>query len=120
MTFLELIAKIRHDIDDIIKDQGYQNVNFTVESSKPGFGDITCNVGFLLAKQLKQSPYAISKIIASLFQNKPKSEIKGVAAHTTGNLNFEINYEFFNNQVISASLQDDYGKLDIGKNRKLL
>ena len=120
MTFLELIDKIRHDIDDIIKDQGYQNVNFTVESSKPGFGDITCNVGFLLAKQLKQSPYAISKIIASLFQIKPKSEIKSVAAHTTGNLNFEINYEFFNNQVISASLQDDYGKLDIGKSRKIV
>ena len=52
-------------------------------------------MGFLLAKQLKQSPYAISKIIASLFQIKPKSEIKSVAAHTTGNLNFEINYEFF-------------------------
>ena len=65
MTFLELIAKIRHDIDQIIKDQGYQNVSFTVEPSKPGFGDITCNVGFLLAKQLKQSPYEISKTLAS-------------------------------------------------------
>jgi len=120
MTFLELIAKIRHDIDEIIKDQGYQNVNFTVEPSKPEFGDITCNVGFLLAKQLKQSPYEISKTFASLFHIKPKSEIKNIVAHATGNLNFEINYEFFNNQVISASLQDDYGKLDIGKSRKIV
>ena len=113
MTFLELIAKIRHDIDQIIKDQGYQNVSFTVEPSKPGFGDITCNVGFLLAKQLKQSPYEISKTLASLFHIKPNSEIKNIIAHTTGNLNFEINYEFFNNQVISASLQDHHGELDI-------
>ena len=120
MAFLELLEQIRHDIDQIIKNKGYQNVNFTVEPSKPGFGDITCNVGFLLAKQLKQSPHEISKTLASLIQVKPNSEIKNVVAHTTGNLNFEINYEFFNNQVISATLQDDYGELDIGKNQKII
>ena len=120
MAFLELLEQIRRDIDQIIKNKGYQNVNFTVEPSKPGFGDITCNVGFLLAKQLKQSPHEISKILASLIQVKPNSEIKNVVAHTTGNLNFEINYEFFNNQVISATLQDDYGELDIGKNQKIV
>jgi len=120
MAFLELLEQIRHDIDQIIKNKGYQNVNFTVEPSKPGFGDITCNVGFLLAKQLKQSPHEISKTLASLIQVKPNSEIKNVVAHATGNLNFEINYEFFNNQVISATLQDDYGELDIGKNQKII
>ena len=120
MAFLELLEQIRHDIDQIIKNKGYQNVNFTVEPSKPGFGDITCNVGFLLAKQLKQSPHEISKTLASLIQVKPNSEIKNVVAHTTGNLNFEINYEFFNNQVISATLQDDYGELDVGKNQKIV
>ena len=57
MAFLELLEQIRHDIDQIIKNKGYQNVNFTVEPSKPGFGDITCNVGFLLAKQLKPVSY---------------------------------------------------------------
>ena len=120
MAFLELLEQIRHDIDQIIKNKGYQNVNFTVEPSKPGFGDITCNVGFLLAKQLKQRPHEISKTLASLIQVKPNSEIKNVVAHATGNLNFEINYEFFNNQVISATLQDDYGELDIGKNQKII
>ena len=120
MAFLELLEQIRRDIDQIIKNKGYQNVNFTVEPSKPGFGDITCNVGFLLAKQLKQSPHEISKTLASLIQVKPNSEIRNVVAHTTGNLNFEINYEFFNNQVISATLQDDYGELDIGKNQKIV
>ena len=120
MAFLELLEQIRRDIDQIIKNKGYQNVNFTVEPSKPGFGDITCNVGFLLAKQLKQSPHEISKTLASLIQVKPNSEIKNVVAHATGNLNFEINYEFFNNQVISATLQDDYGELDVGKNQKIV
>ena len=49
MTFLKLLADIRHDIDNIFAGQKYENVNFSVEVSKPGFGDITCNAAFLLA-----------------------------------------------------------------------
>ena len=120
MAFLELLGKIRHDIDEIVKNQGYESVNFSVESSKIGFGDITCNIAFLLAKQLNQNPHDISKTIASLFVVKPNSEIKNVVAHDTGNINFEINYEFFNKHVISASLKNDYGTLDIGKKQKIV
>ena len=120
MAFLELLGKIRHDIDEIVKNQGYESVNFSVESSKTGFGDITCNIAFLLAKQLNQNPHDISKTIASLFVVKPNSEIKNVVAHDTGNINFEINYEFFNKHVITASLKNDYGTLDIGKKQKIV
>jgi|TARA_B100001750_G_scaffold234028_1_gene234895 arginyl-tRNA synthetase len=120
MTFLELLVKVRHDVDEIIKNQGYENVNFSIEPSKPGFGDITCNVAFLLAKQLKHSPYEISKKITSLFVVKPNSEIKNVIAHPTGNINFEINYESFSKHIISASLKDDYGTLNIGKKQKII
>ena len=120
MAFLELLTTIRHNITEIIKNQGYQNVDFSVDPSKPGFGDITCNVAFLLSKQLKQSPQDISKTITSLFVVKPNSEIKNVIAHSTGNINFEINYEVFNKHVLSASMKDDYGTLDIGKNQKII
>ena len=120
MTFLKLLADIRHDIDKIFVSQEYENVNFSVDVSKPGFGDITCNAAFLLAKQLKQNPYEIAKTIASLYIVEPNSEIKSVVAHPTGNINFEINYEFFNNYVISASLEDDYGAVDIGKKQKIV
>jgi len=120
MAFLDLLSKVRHNINEVIKNQGYDTVKFSVEPSKPGFGDITCNVAFLLAKQLKQSPHEISKTLSSLYGIKPNSEIKSVVAHPTGNLNFEINYEFFNNHVISAALQDNYGELDIGKKEKIV
>ncbi len=120
MTFLKLLVKIRHDIDKIFAHQEYENVNFSVDASKPGFGDITCNAAFLLAKQLKQNPYEIAKTIASLYVVAPNSEIKSVTAHQTGNINFEINYEFFNNHIISASLQENYGMLDIGKKQKII
>ena len=110
MTFLRLLTKIRHDMDEIFKNQEYDNVNFSVEPSKPGFGDITCNAAFLLAKRLKKSPFEIAEKIASHYKIAPNSEIKSVIAHTSGNLNFEINYHFFNNQIISSSLNDNYGE----------
>ena len=120
MTFLRLLTKIRHDMDEIFKNQEYDNVNFSVEPSKPGFGDITCNAAFLLAKRLKKSPFEIAEKIASHYKIAPNSEIKSVIAHTSGNLNFEINYHFFNNQIISSSLNDNYGELDIGKSQKIV
>ena len=120
MAFLDLLTKVRYNINEIVKNQGYENVNFSVDASKPGFGDITCNVAFLLSKHLKQHPHDISKIISSLYPIEPNSEIKNVTAHPTGNINFEINYEFFNNHVISASIQDNYGQLDIGNKKKIV
>ena len=120
MTFLKLLAIIRHNIDEIFINQQYEKVNFSVEMSKPGFGDITCNAAFLLAKYLKQNPYDIAKTIASLYTITPNSEIKSVVAHPSGNINFEINFEFFNNVIISASLKDNYGEIDIGKNQKII
>ena len=120
MTFLNLLDSVKKQVNVIIKTLGYENVNFSVELSKPGFGDITCNVAFLLAKQLKKNPYEISKKMEPLFDFNKIPEFKRVIAHPTGNLNFDINYKFFNNHVISVSLQDDYGKLDIGKNQKII
>ena len=77
-------------------------------------------MAFLLAKRLKQNPYEISKMISSLYVIKPNSEFKSVTAHPTGNLNFEINYEFFTKRVISEALRDNYPFLDIGKNEKIV
>ena len=91
MTFLKLLATIRHNIDKIFINQQYEKVNFSVDVSKPGFGDITCNAAFLLARYLKQNPYDIAKTIASLYTVNPNSEIKSVVAHPSGNINFEIN-----------------------------
>ena len=71
MAFLDLLTKVRHNINEIVKNQGYENVNFSVDASKPGFGDITCNVAFLLSKHLKQHPHDISKIISSLYPIEP-------------------------------------------------
>ena len=118
MAFLELLEQIRRDIDQIIKNKGYQNVNFTVEPSKPGFGDITCNLAFLLAKDLKKNPQEIAQEFAAEYNLG--SDLEKVEAHKSGYLNFFINTNSFNSTILPQSLQENYGSLDIGKNSKLV
>ena len=94
-------------------------VKFSVESAKPGFGDITCNVPFLLSKQLKKSPQEISKELSKLYKFDDIPQIKNVESHASGYLNFNIDYTQFTNLVINSSLQENYGSLDIGHNEKI-
>jgi len=55
MAFLSIINQVKENISKIINEKGYDKVDFVVEYSRSGFGDITCNVAFLLAKNLKKT-----------------------------------------------------------------
>ncbi|MEC9435709.1 MAG: arginine--tRNA ligase, partial [Thermoproteota archaeon] len=120
MVFLELLENIRKKTDKILDSQNLEPVPFSVESAKPGFGDITCNVSFLLSKQLKKSPQDISRELSDLYNFDDLPEIKNVESHPSGYLNFSIDYEKFNEVVISSSLEENYGALDIGNNEKVV
>jgi len=120
MVFLELLENIRKETSKILDSQNYEPVSFSVESAKPGFGDITCNVSFLLSKQLKKSPQEISNEISKLYTFDNIPQIKNVESHPSGYLNFNIDYTQFSNLVIKSSLQENYGSLDIGHNEKIV
>ena len=90
MVFLELLENIRKETSKILDSQNYEPVSFSVESAKPGFGDITCNVSFLLSKQLKKSPQEISNEISKLYTFDNIQQIKNVDSHPSGYLNFNI------------------------------
>ena len=120
MVFLKLLENIRSKTVDILNSQNYEPVQFSVESAKPGFGDITCNVSFLLSKQLKKSPQEISAELTKLYQFDDLPQIKNVVSHPSGYLNFEINYTTFNDDVISSSIKNEYGAIDIGKSEKII
>ena len=120
MVFLKLLENIRCKTAEILDAKNYTPVQFSVESAKPGFGDITCNVPFLLSKQLKKSPQEISVELSRLYQFGDLPQIKKVESHPSGYLNFEIDYTKFNNIVISASIEENYCSLDIGKKEKIV
>ena len=120
MVFLNLLENIRSKTDEILEAKNCEPVKFSVESAKPGFGDITCNVPFLLSKQLKKSPQEISAELSKMYNFDDMPQIKNVESHASGYLNFSIDYTKFNDLVISLSLQENYGALEFGNNEKIV
>ena len=118
MAFLSIINQVKENISKIINEKRYDNVDFVVEYSRSGFGDITCNVAFLLAKNLKKTPQEIAQEFASEYNLE--NDLEKVEAHKSGYLNFFINNNSFNNAVLSESLKENYGSIYIGKNSKLV
>ena len=120
MVFLELLENIRKKTTEILDSQNFTPVSFSVEAAKSGFGDITCNVSFLLSKQLQKSPQDISTELSKLYKFDDLPEIKNVTPHPSGYLNFSIDYEKFNNIVIPSSLEETYGSLNLGNDEKIV
>ena len=120
MVFLKLLENIRSKTAEILDAKNYAPVQFSVESAKPGFGDITCNVPFLLSKQLKKSPQEISVELSESYKFDDLPQIKKVESHSSGYLNFEIDYTKFNDDVISSSIEENYGVLDMGNKEKII
>ena len=118
MAFLDIINQVKENTSKIISEKGYDNVDFVVEYSRSGFGDITCNVAFLLAKNLKKNPQEIAQEFASEYNLG--NDLEKVEAHKSGYLNFFINYDSFSSKVLPESIRDNYGSVDIGKNSKLV
>jgi len=118
MAFLNIINQVKENISKIIEEKGYDKVDFVVEYSRSGFGDITCNVAFLLAKNLKKTPQEIAQEFASEYNLG--NDLEKVDAHKNGYLNFFINTNSFNSAVLPESIKENYGSIDIGKNSKLV
>ncbi len=120
MTYKKLLEEIQFNIEKIIEEQDWPKLSFVVEIAKSNFGDITCNVSFLIAKHLKKKPYDIAKIISEKYQPFLGTYVKKVDAHKSGFLNFFANYSRLNEIILKTSSIEDYGFVDIGKKTKLV
>ena len=121
MTLRLLLDEIRSNIQQICSKLNFPEIKFEVsESSRAEFGDVSCNVAFLLAKSLKKKPFDIAKIISDEYQKIPTKFVKQASPHTSGYVNFFANYIELNNATISASSLKNYGTINIGKNSKVV
>ncbi len=118
---LNLILKeIETNTKKILDDLEYPIPTFAVEISKSGFGDFTCNVAFLLAKQLKKKPFEIASILASKYENFLGKYLQKVEPHQSGYLNFFANNNNLNSLIINNVIDTNYGALDIGNNQPII
>ena len=120
MSFKILIDEIYANIKKINDDLGLPPTHFSVEPSKSSFGDITCNISFLLAKHMKKKPFEIAKIFSEKYQPFKGNLISKLEPHESGFINFFVNYSELNNVILKASKENDFGFLDIGKNSRVV
>jgi arginyl-tRNA synthetase len=120
MSFKTLIDEIHSNILKIIEELDLPQTTFTVEPAKSNFGDVTCNVAFLLAKHMKKKPYEIAKIFSEKYQSYQGNLVTKVEAHPSGFINFFANYSELTEIILKASKKDDFGFFDIGKKSRIV
>ncbi|MGI0021276.1 MAG: arginine--tRNA ligase, partial [Nitrososphaeraceae archaeon] len=65
MSFRKFINEANEAIKFGLKRLDIQNESYSLsEPAKENFGDLSCNVAFLLAKRLQKSPSEIASILA--------------------------------------------------------
>ncbi len=120
MVFQVLLDEIRSNVNKSLRELDYPIVQFSVEPAKKGFGDVSCNACFLLAKDLKKKPNEIAQKISENYQKHLSDLVSKVEAHPSGYLNFFANMKKLNELVIHSSIKDDFGVVDIGKKSRIV
>ncbi|HJJ23656.1 MAG TPA: arginine--tRNA ligase [Nitrosopumilus sp.] len=120
MTFKSIVDEIENNLNVILGDLSISDVAFSVESAKPGFGDVSSNISFLLAKQLKKSPKDIAEMLSEKYRDCSNTLVLKSEAHPSGYLNFFANWEKLNQLILSESNLPEFGDVDIGKNSTIV
>ena len=120
MSLSVLLKEVTNNLNNILKELEYPTTAFSVTPSKPGFGDVSCNVSFLLAKSLKKKPVEISQLLVEKYQKHLGEFILKVEAHPSGYLNFFTNTAKINELILRSSIKDDFGSIDIGENSPIV
>jgi arginyl-tRNA synthetase len=120
LTFKILLDEINSNIQKIIEQLNLPQTSFVVEPAKSNFGDVMCNVSFLLSKHLKKKPYDVAQIISDKYQPFLGKLVEKVEAHPSGYINFFADYSHLNRIILKSSMKDDYGFLDLGHKSKIV
>lgn len=115
MSFKSLIEEIENNIHKILTELSV-DISFSVEPAKPGFGDVSSNVSFLLAKHLKKKPKEIADMMSEKYKLFQSTLVSNVMSHPSGYLNFFANWKNLNQLILSESNLDEFGSTNLGKN----
>ena len=120
MTFQLILDEIKNNLKKILDDLSISDVNFTVEVAKPGFGDVSSNLAFLLAKELKKNPKEITQMLFEKYSQCSRILVLKTEAHPSGYLNFFADWTKLSKLIVSESYLDTYGAVDIGNNSNII
>ena len=114
MTFKAILDEIENNLNIILHEMSLESISFTVEPAKPGFGDVSSNISFLLAKHLKKNPKDIADMLSEKYQKQIHTLVLKVESHPSGYLNFFADWKRLSQLVLSESFLPEFGNVDIG------
>ena len=120
MTFQLILDEIKNNLKKILDDLSISDVNFSVELAKPGFGDVSSNIAFLLAKELKKNPKEITQMLFEKYSQCSSTLVLKTEAHPSGYLNFFADWTKLSKLILSESYLDTFGAVDIGNNSNII
>ncbi|MFB5599295.1 MAG: arginine--tRNA ligase [Nitrososphaeraceae archaeon] len=129
MTLSTVVKEINNLLNLTFSDLNYPRIEYSVtEPPLSDFGDLTTNIAFLLAKKTKRKPLFVAteiveKIInprISSVDKKNYSLIQSAEAHSSGHINFKINYPILSKFLFKIIERKDFKFPDIGKEKNVI
>jgi arginyl-tRNA synthetase len=131
LTFRLLINEIRQAVSNSLINLNYVHQDFDIsESPRKEFGDLSCNVAFLLSKALRRRPVDIAneiieKELKPYIEKKKATDsisfILSVESHPSGYINFKANISNLASWTLNEVLKNSkYGFNDLGKGKRII
>ena len=124
MTLRVLIHEVRELVSSALRSAGYPVIEFDVsEPPQQAFGDLSCNVAFLLSKHLKKPPPKIAiELAKALSQHIQGSRYILSIDPAGGYINFKANYARLSPATLSYVLSnpENYGYPNFGQDMHII
>jgi arginyl-tRNA synthetase len=120
LSFKSLIDEIENNLNKILDDLFVSDISFLVEPAKPGFGDASSNIPFLLAKKLKKNPKEIGDMLSEHYMKSTHTLVSKVESHPSGYLNFFADWKKLTQLILSESDLDTFGSVNLGRNSTIV
>ncbi len=123
MTLRILLHEVRELVSSALTSAGYPVIEFDVsEPPQHAFGDLSCNVAFLLSKHLKKLPTKIATELAEAIRPRLQGSYILSADPAGGYINFRANYARLSPATLSHVLSnpENYGYPNSGQDMHIV
>ena len=123
MTLRILLHEVRELVSSALTSAGYPVIEFDVsEPPQHAFGDLSCNVAFLLSKHLKKPPTKIATELAEAIRPRLQGSYILSADPAGGYINFRANYARLSPATLSHVLSnpENYGYPNSGQDMQIV
>ncbi|HKG88855.1 MAG TPA: arginine--tRNA ligase [Nitrososphaeraceae archaeon] len=131
LTFRLLVNEIRQAVLNSLINLNYVHQDFDIsESPRKEFGDLSCNVAFLLSKALRRRPVDIAneiieKELKPYIEKKKATDsisfILSVESHPSGYINFKANISNLASSTLNEVLKNSkYGFNNLGEGKRII